>query len=452
VPDPKIEPMWPTGNVHKWQEMGGAAGPLGPAMATLRSVVAPLASTIRAAGVAYISVQVVIWHAFYLADPWRLTGPAAAAAWGTAAVVSLRRRWPSPSLAALDFVVYMTLALGAQGSVPPQVRDGMFGWLVISMSGQLLVPAWYAPGALAVLLTLVAPAGYWAGATLQPVTDRQTMTGAALVLLVVGLAHILARRELSHRARAADWEVAEAAQTASEQYAVLSRTIERREHERLLHDTILNTLTALARTCADDVAEVASRCRSDVALIENALSDRDDPAGPTRPTRPAGELAGDPAVAPAGDLPAQVRAVVAGLRGRGLAVHLEIEADGTPAVPARVCAAIANATREALSNVAAHAGTAQAWVQVRMVGDGGAAGWLQVTVRDEGSGFDPSRIDQDRLGLRRSIAERIGDCGGRASIRSAPGQGTEVSLIWPASADRAPAPADRAPAPEGRSW
>jgi signal transduction histidine kinase len=438
--------MWPTGTVHKWQEMGGAAGPLGPAMATLRSVVAPLASTIRAAGVVYIGVQVVIWHAFYLADPWRLTGPVVAAAWGTAAVVSLRRRWPSPSLAALDLVVYMTLALGAQGTVPPQVRDGMFGWLVISMSGQLLVPAWYAPGALSVLLTLVAPAAYWAGATLQPVTDRQTMTGAALVLLVVGLAHILARRELSHRARAADLEVAEAAQAASEQYAVLSRTIERREHERLLHDTVLNTLTALARACADDAAEVASRCRTDVALIENALSDRDDPAGPS------GELTGDPAVAPAGDLPAQVRAVVAGLRGRGLAVHLEIEADGTPAVPGRVCAAIANATREALSNVAAHAGTAQAWVQVRMVGDGGAAGWLQVTVRDEGSGFDPSRIDQDRLGLRRSIAERIGDCGGRASIRSVPGQGTEVSLIWPAPEGRALAPADRALAPEGRSW
>lgn len=449
MPDPKIEPMWPTGNVHKWQETGGAAGPLGPAMATLRSVVAPLASTVRAAGVVYIGVQVVIWHAFYLADPWRLTGPAAAAAWGTAAVVSLRRRWPSPSLAALDLLVYMTLALGAQGTVPPQVRDGMFGWLVISMSGQLLVPAWYAPGALSVLLTLVAPAAYWAGATLQPVTDRQTMTGAALVLLVVGLAHILARRELSHRARAADLEVAEAAQAASEQYAVLSRTIERREHERLLHDTVLNTLTALARACADDAAEVASRCRTDVALIENALSDRDNPAGPTRPS---GELTGDPAVAPADDLPAQVRAVVAGLRGRGLAVHLEIEADGIPAVPARVCAAIANATREALSNVAAHAGTAQAWVQVRMVGDGGAAGWLQVTVRDEGSGFDPSRIDQDRLGLRRSIAERIGDCGGRASVRSVPGQGTEVSLIWPAPEGRALAPEVRALAPEVRSW
>jgi hypothetical protein len=36
----------------------------GPTMMTLRSVVAPLASTIRSAGIAYIVVQVVIWHSF----------------------------------------------------------------------------------------------------------------------------------------------------------------------------------------------------------------------------------------------------------------------------------------------------------------------------------------------------------------------------------------------------
>ncbi len=51
------------------------------------------------------------------------------------------------------------------------------------------------------------------------------------------------------------------------------------------------------------------------------------------------------------------------------------------------------------------------------------AGTLRITVRDAGAGFDPARVDPARLGLRRSITERVTDCGGHASVRSAPGQG-----------------------------
>lgn len=393
----------------------------------MRSVIAPLASTVRSAGIVYIVVQVVIWHSFYTADCWRLAGPAVAVAWGTTVVLRLRRRWPSPLLAVLDSAVYVSLALGAQASVPPQVRDDMFSWLVISMSGQLIVPAWYAPGVLSPLLTVITPIAYLVGARLQPVTDARTLTGAAIILFAIGfLVHSLARRELYRRASAADQAVAQAAEAAGEQYAVLSRNIERREHERLVHDTVLNTLTALARTGADDAGEVVRRCRRDVALIEDALGRRDDLAGEAR--RPDGDLIG------------RVRTVVADLRGRGLTVHLDIDDDCTPTVPARVAAALANATREALANVAAHAGTGEAWVRVRLLDGAEAPDRLRVVVRDRGAGFDPARVDQARLGLRRSIAERAADCGGRASIRSAPGQGTEVSLLWPASAH--PGPAD----------
>lgn len=422
-----IDRMWPTGSVHNWRETSGApGGPIGPAMTTLRSVVAPLASTVRSAGIVYIVVQVVIWHSFYTADLWRLAGPAVAVAWAAIVVVRLRRRWPSPFLAGVDSAVYVALALGAQGCVPPQVRDDMFGWLAVSMSGQLIVSAWYAPGVLSALLTLIMPTAYLAGAARLPVTDRRTMTGAAVILIVIGLAHILARRVLYRRAAAADGTVAEAAAFAGEQYAILSRNIERREHERLLHDTVLNTLTALARASADDLAEVVSRCRGDVALIEDALGDRDDLAAGTG--RAADDLVG------------QVRAVVTDQRGRGLTVHLDVNDEGAPSVPVRVAAAITNATREALSNVAAHAGTAEAWVLVRLTAtpdDADVPCRLQVTVRDRGAGFDLAQVDQGRLGLRRSIAERAADCGAQASIRSAPGQGTEVSIVWPASARRA---------------
>ena len=55
-------------------------------------------------------------------------------------------------------------------------------------------------------------------------------------------------------------------------------------------------------------------------------------------------------------------------------------------------------------------------------------------MRDRGAGFDLDRIDRTRLGLRRSIAERIADCGGQAAVWSAPGRGAVVRMCWPASA------------------
>jgi signal transduction histidine kinase len=418
------------------------AVPIGPAMTTLRSVVGRLALVVRCAATTYIAVQVAIWYPFYTAHPWRLAGPAAAAAWAAAVIASLQRRTPTPLFACADSAVYVAFALGGEEFVPPAIRGAAFSWLVISMSSQLLVPVWYAPAAYSISLAVVSPAAYWVGAAAAGVSIK-TMTAAVLLLIVVAGIHSYGRRELYNRAAAADAALDEADRAAGEQYVILSRNIERREHERLLHDTVLNTLTALARADGDDVAEVVSRCRNDVALIEAALSD------------PADQDAG---AGPHGDLVGGVQAVAAEMRARGLNVHVEITANGTPTVPVPVAAAISNATREALSNAAAHAETGEAWVEVSLVAPEGnaAPGWLRVTVRDRGSGFDLARVDRARLGLQRSIVERIADCGGQASIWSAPGQGTTVRICWPAIAGTGQAggatPAGRLLVPESLPW
>lgn len=412
-------------------------------MTTLRSVIAYLATMVRCAGIVYILVEVVIWHSFYTAAVWHLAAPALAVAWGALVIVYLRRYLPSPVVACVDSAVYVALALGAQACVPPATRDSPFSWLVIAMSGQLIVPAWYwyAPGALPVLLALASPLAFWAGAMLQPVTDAMTLAGAAILLLVIGLVHGGGRRLLYGRAATADADLDRADQAAREQYAILCRNIERREHERLTHDTVLNTLTSVARSGGDAVAEVVARCRQDVALMEAALS-ADDLA--PLPARPSGDLFGE------------VLAVAAGMRDRGLTVHLEADDTAGPAVPAPVVRAISNAVREALTNVAAHAGTGEAWVTVRSMApevESEVPCRLMVVIRDRGTGFDRARVDQARLGLRRSITERTAECGGHALIRSAPGQGTEVSLFWPASGQSdAGYPADRTLARDGLPW
>jgi signal transduction histidine kinase len=412
-------------------------------MTTMRSVIARLASVVRCAGIAYIAVQVALWSPFYDTDPWRLAGPVAASAWAAVVTIYLRRNWPAPLFACLDSAVYLALALTAEGCVPPAVRDHAYSWLVIVMSSQLIVPAWYAPAVLSVPLALASPAAYLIGVARLPGTGSRMMAAAAVLLIMVAGVHSYGRRMLYRRAVATDAALDEADRNAREQYVILSRNVERREHERLLHDTVLNTLTALARAGPgdrDDVAGAVDRCRQDVILIEAALRDPD----------PDGSTAGH------GDLVHGVRMVAAEMRARGLDVHVEATG-GVPAIPAPVVTALSNATREALSNVAAHAGTADAWVDVSRIGLGGNAGagkdGAQVTVRDQGAGFDPAGVDRARLGLRRSIAERVADCGGQASVRSAPGQGTVIRMSWPGpGTPGALASAARASGTESSPW
>jgi signal transduction histidine kinase len=56
-------------------------------------------------------------------------------------------------------------------------------------------------------------------------------------------------------------------------------------------------------------------------------------------------------------------------------------------------------------------------------------------VRDRGRGFDPEAVPADRKGLAESVHARIARRGGSAVVRSAPGEGTEVSLTMPRGAD-----------------
>jgi signal transduction histidine kinase len=93
--------------------------------------------------------------------------------------------------------------------------------------------------------------------------------------------------------------------------------------------------------------------------------------------------------------------------------------EGPPGEPRR---ALLAAAREAMVNAAVHAGTS---VDVYAEVDGEA---VTAYVRDRGPGFDPDAVPDDRAGVRHSIVGRMERHGGRATIRSRPGAGTEVEL------------------------
>ena len=50
-------------------------------------------------------------------------------------------------------------------------------------------------------------------------------------------------------------------------------------------------------------------------------------------------------------------------------------------------------------------------------------------IRDRGPGFEPATVPEDRRGVRESIVGRMERHGGRATVHTAPGQGTEIELV-----------------------
>lgn len=412
--------------------------PDGPAMTALRTIIARVAIILRGTALADMLVQVIIWHSFYLANPGLLWGPVVALAWGSTAVAHLRSQRPSWRFVCADSAVYAALALTAASCVPAAMRGDAGSWLFILVTSQVIVPIWLASEALSVPLAVTPAIAFAVGTVLVPSAHLGTASlrnaSVALLFLVVA-GHWLVRLMLRTRAVRADTALAAADRDACDQYVILSRNIEQREQDRLLHDTVLNTLTAIARSGSNTAI---GQCRRDIAMLERVLSESGDAATGGLPE--AGPLAA-------------IAAVVSEMRARGLIVDLQIAGggpaaapDGLPAkdganapapVPSPIAGAMAQATREALANVAAHAGTGKAWVTARLMppdeGSTGRSGQLWITIRDVGAGFDVSRVEPGRLGVRRSITERVEDWGGSASVQSAPGKGTTVCLSWPAA-------------------
>ena len=96
--------------------------------------------------------------------------------------------------------------------------------------------------------------------------------------------------------------------------------------------------------------------------------------------------------------------------------------------PPEVAVALYRIAQEALNNVVKHAAAEQATVTLH-----GSAGddrdGLELTVADDGCGFDVDDVRSGRLGLG-IMAERAESIGARLEVRSAPGQGTVVRVVW----------------------
>ncbi|WP_394276857.1 sensor histidine kinase [Luteococcus sp.] len=182
-----------------------------------------------------------------------------------------------------------------------------------------------------------------------------------------------------------------------------SQVEDRREAERLLHDHVLHALHAISRPASTvDLAMVRAECRDAVAALSR-------PVDATATTRVETQLKNNPTRLKLG----------ASLTGR------------SDPLPEKVARTLASAAHEALRNVERHAGP-NARCQVVVAQEGQQC---LVRVIDDGAGFDPTHLPTGRLGVRRSVLQRLDDIGGEAVVDSAKGRGTRVSLRWPRHGD-----------------
>jgi signal transduction histidine kinase len=201
------------------------------------------------------------------------------------------------------------------------------------------------------------------------------------------------------------------------------REQERAELAAMIHDQVLHTLALIQRN-PGDMKSVLRLARGQERTLRTWLYH--STASPNERFGAALEEAA-----------AEVEATYA--------IAVETVVVGDRGVDERERAVVA-AAREALVNAARHAGVATVSLYAEVEAD-----QVTVFVRDRGVGFDPSTVDEKRHGVNGSIVGRMRRHGGTAEIRSEAGNGTEIRLTMPVTAelqstkdeggDRTPAPA-----------
>lgn len=111
-------------------------------------------------------------------------------------------------------------------------------------------------------------------------------------------------------------------------------------------------------------------------------------------------------------------------------LRVEVKAEQRFAMADEMRVLLFQTIRELLFNVAKHAGTDQARVEL-----GTEAGWLVILVSDKGQGFELEAEEENGFGLR-SIRERLKLLGGRMELISRPGEGTQVTVYAPLEAGK----------------
>jgi signal transduction histidine kinase len=295
--------------------------------------------------------------------------------------------------------------------------------LIVCADGLVLISRNAPENELAYLRSLADPAGMTATA---PRSRRVLRFGIGALLLILGVYALLQ----GHERLALLWPLAgimlfvggivlvlgpwwlRIAREAVAERQGRIRAEERAEMASRVHDSVLQTLALIQRR-AGDQQQVIQLARAQERELRAWLFDGRPP----------------------GSMQEQAATVADGVR----LIQQEVESQHGLAVDAVTVgdceldddmSALLAAAREATVNAAKWSGADTVSLFAEVEQDS-----VAIFVRDRGRGFDPAAVPADRKGLAESVRARLARRGGSAIIRSAPGEGTEVSLSMPRSAD-----------------
>jgi len=347
-------------------------------------------------------------------DGGHLTLAAFVLAAATALPLVVRRRYPLGTLVAVTAGLLACLAVFHPNVAAVGIQ--MVVLYTVGLQGRrvhsLLVAAAMAPVVTAAV-AITSNAGLEPGATL-----------ARLALLLAALAAGDARRGRLALVRA------RALETEREREAA---TVHRFDEERLrlaheLHDTIAHALVAINTQAA--AAAHLQRARPDESLdaLQAIVRSSADALAELRSTLKAVRPAADePPLRPAQSLD-DLSELVAGVRGAGLEIDLQLDVDADR-VPAATAHGAYRIVQESLTNVLRHSDAQHAVVRVAL-----DDGHLTIEVRDDGRSA-PARSTTPGHGVR-GMTERAAALGGRCEAAAAAGGGWRVRASLPAGASR----------------
>lgn len=224
------------------------------------------------------------------------------------------------------------------------------------------------------------------------------LSNIALIVIAVG----------AHRRLAALHEAETGARIAAERRARSAADARRRARfSRFVHDEVLSVLTAANLFRGEPPPELRAGAAATIRALESGSPSASNSAQSLDPLEAAERLR-------------------ARLTRISPAAEISVETDGPP-VAADAVEALGDAAAEALRNASRHAGAKRIEVRVAVL-----RGGIEVSVADDGVGFDAAAAPEERMGIRQSVVARVCEIGGDAQIISAPGAGTEVRLSWTA--------------------
>ena len=297
---------------------------------------------------------------------------------------------------------------------PGLATDGRpWPWFILTVATAAAAVAWPVWAATAALV--VAPLTYGI-VRMLPAGGGESVEDAALDVVyavILGGAVLIIITLLRHAAATVDLAQSMALDRYSNAVGQHATEVERVQVDAIVHDSVLTTLISAARAFTPEAEALAARMAANaMGYLRDAASSSPD----------------EHALVILTELAERIRAAT-----NNLAARFEVRTGDLAGqdIPNGTAEAVYSAAVQSMVNSTQHAGADAAvtrWLAIRSAAGGG----IVVEVGDTGAGFDVQSVPTARMGLRVSIVERVANAGGQVDIDSSPGEGTVVTITWPA--------------------